>query len=383
MGRYRIVKQIGEGSTGAIYDGEYGPLARPVAIKILHEHLVGDPSARRMVEEARTLSMLDHPGIVKVFDVGMLQGRAFIVMERLTGEPLSSRLARERLGEERIVVFARQLASALEAAHAVGIVHRDLKPENIFVVPDPEVPSGERVKIIDFGIAKHEHIHERTATGIVLGTPTYMAPEQWDRAVDPRADIYSLGVVIYVMATGELPFSGTTNELLAEHAYCAPPRASTSGLVSSWLSSIIERCLAKRPADRFPTMTALAVALRELEQAIAAPTGPTPRCESEDDEDEVTIAAPRATQPKAVPLRRPVGLWRWKLVRWPMAVAIVALSLVAAPAPAGGKLLQGSALEQAEPQQTLTGRWSAVEREVGEESRRAPAQRRGRRTATR
>jgi serine/threonine protein kinase len=296
MGRYRLGQQIGEGATGAIFDGEFGPLRRPVAIKILHEHLVGDSSARRMLAEARMLSRLDHPGIVKVFDVGEVQGRAFIVMERLAGESLWSRIARQQLSEERIVSFARQLASALEAAHALGIVHRDLKPENVFIVRDPDVPGGERVKLIDFGIAKQEWEHgERTATGVVLGTPTYMAPEQWDREVDPRADIYSLGVVIYVMATCELPFIGNTNELLAEHAYCAPPRAAERGFVSSWLSSIIDRCLAKRPKDRFPTMAALASALRALEQAIAPPlTGEMPRFDEDDAEEELTTPGPRA-----------------------------------------------------------------------------------------
>jgi eukaryotic-like serine/threonine-protein kinase len=373
MGRYRLIEQIGVGAAGAIFDGEYGPLRRPVAIKILHEHLVGDPSARRMLAEARTLSMVDHPGIVKVLDVGMVDGRAFIVMERLTGESLWSRLRRERLSEERIVFFARQLASALEAAHSVGVIHRDLKPENVFVVRDPEVPGGERLKIIDFGIAKHDHIHERTATGIVLGTPTYMAPEQWDRVADARADIYSLGVVIYVMATGELPFSGNTNELLAEHAYCAPPRAAETGSVSSWLSSIIERCLAKRPSDRFPTMAVLAAALTELQHAITPPTGPTPRCETEDDEDEVTIA--RASSPGKPPSPS-VGLWRWKLVRWPMVVAIVALSLAAVQPAASGALLRASGLQPSAQVRPLTRRWSVVERESVEESRRAPPPRR-------
>jgi serine/threonine protein kinase len=307
MGRYRIVQQIGEGAAGAIFDGEYGPLRRPVAIKILHEHLIGDSSARRMLAEARTLSLVDHPGIVKVFDAGMVEGRAFIVMERLAGESLWTRIARGRLSEARIVAYARQLASALEAAHAAGIIHRDLKPENVFIVPDPEVPGGERVKIIDFGIAKHDRaeFQERTATGVVLGTPSYMAPEQWESTVDPRADIYSLGVVIFVMATGQLPFSGNTDELLAAQAYCAPPRAADVGAVSSWLSSIIDRCLAKRPADRFPTMAALAAELRGLEHAIAPPTGPTPRCD-EDDDDEATIAAPRA-RTEMVRRRRPLA----------------------------------------------------------------------------
>ncbi|HEX5063615.1 MAG TPA: serine/threonine-protein kinase [Kofleriaceae bacterium] len=346
MKPFRLVEQIGEGASGAIFVGEFGQLRRPAAFKILHPHLVGESAARRMMAEARALSLLDHPGIVKVFDVDMMQGRVCIVMERLVGEPLSQRLARERLSEERVVLYARQLASALEAAHAVGIVHRDLKPENVFVVPDPDVPFGERVKIIDFGIAKCAEADEdvRTATGIVLGTPTYMAPEQWDQVVDPRADIYSLGVMIYVMATGELPFSGTTDELLAEHAYCAPPRAVDIGGVSSWLSSIIERCLAKRPSERFPTMAALATALRELEQAIASPTRPTPRYAADDSQDEVTRAERRARavkvrttaqtlvqtgrRAKLRPITRKSGPPVDRLPRWPVALAFAVLAAV-------------------------------------------------------
>ncbi len=372
MGRYRLVQQIGEGSAGVIFLGEYGPLRRPVAIKLLHPHLVGDASARRMLAEARTLSMLDHPGIVKVFDVGNVQGRAFIVMERLDGESLASRLSRGPLPEERVVLFARQLASALEAAHAVGVVHRDLKPENILLVRDPEVSGGERVKIIDFGIAKLEgDRYEHTATGIVLGTPTYMAPEQWQCSTDPRADIYSLGIVIYVMATAELPFAGSTNELLAEHAYCAPPRASDVATVSSWLASIIDRCLAKRPHDRFPTMIALGAALRELEIAIAPPTGPTPRLDADDDDGEAkTIAAPRArsryTRPRTIFWRR---LRRVPIV--PLVLGMILVGVLLVEPSANGGLARAPALQVADPPRTLKRRWLADRPEPVDPPRRA------------
>jgi len=383
MTRYRLVEQIGKGSAGTIFVGEYGALNRPVAIKILHRHLVGDPSGDRMLAEARTLSLVDHPGVVKVIDVGTVRGRAFIVMERLVGESLSVRLARERLSEQRVVMYARQLACALEAAHAVGVVHRDLKPDNILLVSDPEVPGGERVKIIDFGIAKRSD-QERTKTGIVLGTPNYMAPEQWSRIADPRSDVYALGVVIYVMATGELPFSGSTGELIAEHVYCAPPRAVEAG-VSSWLSSIIERCLAKDPSDRFPTMAALGGALRELEEAIAPPTGPVPRYVRDDwdlfdggDDDEETIVAPRARGTARRPaVERPAsdsaGARRQQLIaqlrkvpRWPLAVAVLLLAvLLVQPATNDRWLHRGiSAGMAAEPTRTLKKRWLEAERET-------------------
>lgn len=264
FGLYRLGAPIGRGANGTVFSGEYGTLRRPVAVKVLHHHLVGDSSAERMLREARTISLLDHPGIVKVFDVGVANdGRAFVVMECLVGEPLSARLERGRVTEARVVTFARQLASALEVAHAAGVIHRDLKPENVFIVADPDIPGGERVKIVDFGIAKLKgQCH--TATGIVLGTPAYMAPEQFrgSRDVDVRADIYSLGVILYVMATGVPPFGGKdTDELLAEHAYCKP---APPALVSRRLAAVIECCMAKDPNDRFATMTKLSAALAEL-----------------------------------------------------------------------------------------------------------------------
>jgi hypothetical protein len=273
FGGYQIVEQIGHGAAGTVFVAEHGPLRHQVAIKVLHPHLIGDGWEQRMFAEADVLSRIDHPGIVKVFDMGLADdGRAYVVMELLAGESLHERLLRARLTEDRAVAFARQLASALEAAHRAGVVHRDLKPENVFVVRDPELPGGERTKLLDFGIAKRKGT-EQTATGVVLGTPAYMAPEQHlgSRHVDPRADIYSLGVLLYEMATGTRPFSGRdTGELLAEHAYCMPPPASEVGGVSLGLSAIIERCLAKHPDDRFATMGELGAALRALDAPAAA-----------------------------------------------------------------------------------------------------------------
>jgi serine/threonine protein kinase len=270
FGRYRLVEKIGRGATGTVFIGEYGSLRRPFAIKLLHEHLIADGSAERMLAEARALSMLDHPGIVNVVDCGMTDdGRAFVVMEYLAGELLHQRLRRGPLHEDRVVLFSRQLASALEVAHAAGIIHRDVKPENAFIVPDPDVLGGERVKLIDFGIAKCGD-EEQTDTGVVLGTPAYMAPEQFagSRRIDHRADIYALGIVMYRMATGTLPFIGDTEELRAEHEYVLPAPASLAG-VSPGLSAIIDRCLAKDPAARFASMAQLAAALSDLDLRVA------------------------------------------------------------------------------------------------------------------
>ncbi|MCE9573430.1 MAG: serine/threonine protein kinase, partial [Deltaproteobacteria bacterium] len=276
FGRYRLLEPIGQGGMATVYAGEHRTLHRPVAIKVLHPHLVDEGvMARRMLEEAHTIASLHHPGIVEVIDVGLtIDGRTFMVMERLAGETLGERLHRGRLSEERAVVFARQLASALAVAHAAGVIHRDLKPDNVFIVPDPDVAGGERVKVLDFGIAKRASaLREKTRTGIVLGTPAYMAPEQSTdgRDVDDRADVYALGIVIYRMVTGALPFAGAdTDELFAEHAFCAPPPVASKAPVSPGLARIVERCLAKRPLDRFASMDALGAALARLDCAVAA-----------------------------------------------------------------------------------------------------------------
>jgi serine/threonine protein kinase len=269
FGLYTLREQLGEGATCAVFAAEHRDARKPLAIKVLHHRLLGDPATtERMLHEARMIAALHHPGIIEVFDVGYsTAGRPFVVLERLVGEPLSTRLERGPVSETRIASFARQLASALEVAHRDGIVHRDLKPENIYIIADPASVSGERIKILDFGIAKHDGFSGDTATGIVLGTPAYMAPEQARmRQLDGRADIYALGIVMYVMATGILPFTGAnTDEILAEHAHCAPVPPAALANITPALSAIIERCLAKRPEDRYPRMRDVAFALAGVE----------------------------------------------------------------------------------------------------------------------
>jgi len=293
LGRYRVLAPIGRGGMSTVFAGEHVVLRRPVAIKVLHPHLAAESAmARRMLDEARTVATLQHPGIVEVLDVGMTDdGRTFVVMERLHGEALAERLRRGRLTEERAVAFARQLASALAIAHAAGVIHRDLKPDNVFLIPDPDVAGGERVKILDFGIAKRitpDDPTERTKTGIVLGTPAYMAPEQCTgrQDVDTRADIYALGVVMFLMVTGELPFGGTsTDEIFAEHVFCAPRPATELAPVSPRFVAVMERCLAKRPEDRFQSMGQLLVELDGFAGIVA-----------EAADDEITSQRPLASE---------------------------------------------------------------------------------------
>jgi hypothetical protein len=257
VGQYRVTGVIGRGGMGAVYAAEHTLLGRPAAIKVL----LSDLSQRqdivlRFFNEARAAAAIRHPGIVEIYDVGWARdGAAYIVMEHLLGESLSRRSARGRLAWRDALSLARQIAGALAAAHGKGIVHRDLKPDNIFVVPDAEVPGGERIKLLDFGIAKLTDGSSVPVTkaGVVLGTPTYMAPEQCRAVVvDHRADLYALGCLIFKVCTGRPPFVGVAaGDVLTAHIYSSPPLlGSFVREISPQAESLVQRLLAKRPEDR-------------------------------------------------------------------------------------------------------------------------------------
>jgi eukaryotic-like serine/threonine-protein kinase len=207
LGSYVVIGVLGEGGTGIVYLAEHPVIGQKAAIKVLHSRLSGDRELiGRLFNEARAAALVHHPGVVNIFDVGHhpVSGSAYIIMELLEGEPLSRRLDRERrLPEAEALRIAGQLASALRATHEKGIIHRDLKPDNIFIVPDPGAAGGERARILDFGVAKLTNpkgVRERvrTRTGLVLGSPHYMAPEQCrgGKDVDGRADVYALACVL-------------------------------------------------------------------------------------------------------------------------------------------------------------------------------------------
>jgi tRNA A-37 threonylcarbamoyl transferase component Bud32 len=400
LGRYRVLEPIGRGGMGTVFAGHHVVLQRPVAIKVLHPHLVAEAAmARRILDEARTIAGLQHPGIVEVLDVGRADdGRTYVVMERLVGESLGDRLQRGRLSEERSVAFARQLASALAVAHAAGVVHRDLKPDNIFIVPDPDIAGGERVKILDFGIAKRIVTdfgeREHTQTGVVLGTPAYMAPEQCtgSNRLDGRADIYALGVVIYLMVTGELPFDGaSTEEIFAEHVFCAPRPPAALAPVTAKLAVVIDRCLAKRPEDRFTSMDALALELEILqaETPVRLPSAPpadvaaaSPRAETALPTLSRVVSPPLARSARA-DTEPPRGHWLHGALLTVSAIAVgvvaalvvraaagsgeVAASPVAAPLAAPQPVLDADALLVASP--ALEPRRERRERRAREEVR--------------
>jgi serine/threonine-protein kinase len=285
IGNYQIVQKLGEGGMGVVYLGQHTLLGRRAAIKVLLPMLSARPDiVNRFFNEARAVTTISDPGIVQVFDFGYhTDGSAFIVMEFLEGEPLDRRLA--RLGKLPVydaLRLCRQIASSLAAAHAQNIIHRDLKPENIFLVRDGEVASGERSKILDFGIAKLSDDHPgkvKTHTGALMGTPMYMSPEQCRglAELDHRSDIYALGCVLFHLIVGRPPFEGEgMGDIIAAHIRePAPVPSSMAPEIAPDVDALVLRCLAKAPADRFQSMGELAAAIGQILPYVTSPESPT------------------------------------------------------------------------------------------------------------
>jgi serine/threonine protein kinase len=274
IGQYKILRTLGAGGMGTVYLGEHLLLGRRAAIKTLlpllssHREIVD-----RFFNEARAISAISDPGVVQIFDFGYhVDGTAYIVMEFLEGESLSARL--DRLGKLPLLDalrLARQLSSSLAAAHDRGIIHRDLKPGNVFVIRDPEVPGGERAKILDFGICKlgdPDYNTTATQTGTMLGTPVYMSPEQCRGAgrIDHRSDIYSLGCVLFHMVAGQPPFDcETVGDYIAAHIRETSPAPSTlAPELPPAVDALMRLCLAKDPEQRFHSMSELQQALEQV-----------------------------------------------------------------------------------------------------------------------
>lgn len=273
IGDCRIRALLGEGGMGAVYLADHLVRRHRVAVKVL---VAGSTDKRdlisRFLNEARVTAALSHPNIVQVLEAGQLaDGLPYLVMELLEGETVGERLRRvHQLPVAEAVGVAVQTAAALGAAHAAGIIHRDLKPDNLYLTHDPHAPERVRVKVLDFGIAKLRGDQPadlaRTRTGAVLGTPTYMSPEQargLSRELDQRADIYALGVILYEMLAGTPPFvSEGFGDLLMMHVLEAPaPLVGRRRDVSSALEAIVLCALAKRKEDRFATMSEMTAAL--------------------------------------------------------------------------------------------------------------------------
>jgi len=279
VGNYQLVSKIGEGGMGVVYLARHMTLGRSAAVKVLLPEMSANPDiVARFFNEARAATAVRNPGIVDVLDFGFADERtAYIVMEYLEGESLAARIRRGRSTVMATLTIVRAIARALQAAHQLGIVHRDLKPDNVFLVPDAELPSGERVKLLDFGIAKlasgiTETSHTRTGT--VMGTPTYMAPEQCRGAgsVDHRADLYALGCIAYQMLCGQPPFIAEgAGEIIARHLYFQPqPLRTHRPDLRAEVEEFVLWLLQKDPGARPSTATDVVQAVDRL--AAAAPT---------------------------------------------------------------------------------------------------------------
>jgi serine/threonine protein kinase len=271
---YRVTRLLGTGGMGAVYEAVHSEINRKVAIKVLHAHISARPEFKiRFTNEAKIANLVDHPGLVQVIGYGHLpDGAAFLVMEYLKGETLGDRLKRSGgvLSLSDTVRLAYLIADSLDAAHSKGVIHRDLKPDNVMIVPDRNVPGGERTKLLDFGIAKladnTDTAHVPTQTGAMMGTPAYMSPEQCKglRDLDARTDVYALGVMLYVMLSGKPPFEGSVMEVASKHMFEAPPPLdSMMPGVQPDIAELALRMLAKDKTLR-PTMSEVVATLSTL-----------------------------------------------------------------------------------------------------------------------
>ncbi len=278
IGHYRVLRQIGEGGMGVVYEAVRDDIGIRAAVKVLRPEFARHTEiAARFFNEARAANMIQHPGIVKVFDYGHLPtGEAYLAMEFLDGDSLRKRLEVEvRMNEVSSMRIARQIASALASAHAKLIVHRDLKPENVMIVTDAETPGGERVKILDFGIAKLDPSAPnsvRTRTNSMMGTPIYMAPEQCRgiKQIDDRADVYALGVMMFEMLAGQPPFlAEAPGDLIGMHMFKPPPTLRSSVPdIDAQLNGLVDVMLGKDPSRR-PSMADVAMQLKQLGQFVS------------------------------------------------------------------------------------------------------------------
>ena len=271
--RYRVVAMLARGGMGKVYRAEQSPLGRAVALKVLHPNYKGDHDPefhKRFFLEASTCAKLTHPNTVTIFDYGRSEDDVyFIAMELLEGRTLHRALREDVVIEpHRALHITRQICRSLREAHAIHIVHRDLKPANIYLVTHDD--DSDFVKVLDFGLVKDtEDKEDLTQTGLFMGSPKYMAPEQIQgEPADGRVDVYALGVMLYEMLTGKVPFDRPNSvNILMAHVHEAPPpfaRINPAVSISPALEAVVMKCLVKNPSDRFSSMDDLLKALKVL-----------------------------------------------------------------------------------------------------------------------
>ena len=337
ISHYRILSRLGAGGMGVVYEAEDSRLGRKVAIKFLPEDASANAEAvQRFLREARVISSLNHPHICTLYDIGVNPstpgqsseappagrsgqvGQQFMVMELLDGQSLKDRVAKGAMPIEEVLELGAQMADALDAAHAQGVVHRDIKPANLFIT------RRGTLKVLDFGVAKlskavrgQDHLDstiaatdQLTTMGTTIGTVSYMSPEQArGQEIDARSDVFSAGVVLYEMATGRLPFPGTTVATIFEGLLTkpvVPPSQIQAGLPPEF-DRIIDKALEKDRETRYQGAAELRADLKRLKRA--AESGSTAAASA------TVVAAPAATQaprPHAIPLPAPVARSRWR-----------------------------------------------------------------------
>jgi Tol biopolymer transport system component/predicted Ser/Thr protein kinase len=273
VSRYRVLDKLGQGGMAVVYRGEDTRLGRPVALKFLAAHLVADPAVqKRFQREARAAASLSHPNICTIFDIDEADGKTFLAMELVNGESLEALIARGPVAVSEVVAIARQIAEGLQAAHAAGVVHRDIKPANILVTPE------RRVKILDFGLALLAEGSRLTRIDSMLGTVSYMSPEQAQGSdVDHRTDLWSLGCVIYELVSGQRPFKGKLDqaviyELVNEEQQ---PLTAVRTDIPVALEFLVDKCLAKDASHRYQSATEVIVDLEDLADRLSIARGTT------------------------------------------------------------------------------------------------------------
>jgi TolB-like protein/Flp pilus assembly protein TadD/predicted Ser/Thr protein kinase len=336
VSHYRIVEKVGAGGMGVVYRAHDDRLNRDVALKFLPDELNHDENARALlIREARTASALNHPNICTIYDVGEADGKNYIVMEFVSGRSLAEQIPEGGLPVETVIRYGEQIADAMAHAHERGVIHRDLKTPNVIVMP------GGRVKVLDFGLAKHmtpgeitlktQSISTLTSEGAIVGTMHYMAPELFrGEPADARSDVWALGVVLYEMANGKRPFRGRTSyELSSMILHDSPPPLRE--IVPLGLRSVIEHCLAKEPAQRYQHASEIRAALEALRTNSAV----IPASAIQASAILPAIAAPRSRLGRALLTASAVAalllitVFIWKLVevKWRASPAVGATSI--------------------------------------------------------
>ncbi|MBA3822079.1 MAG: serine/threonine protein kinase, partial [Deltaproteobacteria bacterium] len=336
-GPWVVERELGRGGMGAVYAVVHEEIGKRAALKIVHARLLGPGfNCDRMLLEAKVVNQVGHPNIVDIFETGKLpDGRPYIVMERLEGQPLSYRADEGKILPHQVIAILLQVCDALIAAHAAGVIHRDLKLDNVFLVDNADDPSAPKIKLLDWGIAKIvNHAVRHTIEGQLVGTPQYLSPEQ-ARGIDvtTQTDVYSLGVMAFELFLEQLPFEAETSaEIMAMHLRAVPPSpAELWPDIPPALESLLLAMLAKGPEQR-PTMLEVARRLEVIRTELLH------RCQTVHISDSAAFR-PVGPPPRATRLPSVTGLsnpeltpeWRASSSRWQYAVggaAIVASALM-------------------------------------------------------